>query len=204
MVGVRDSKKAATRARIATAGLRLFLERGYEATTLDDIARAAQISRRTFFYYFKSKDEILLEWHGAGALSSALGPAMLEQSTDQRPIDAARHCLLDLAARYETNESAAMDRLMRSSEVLRARKDATELQMEHHLAEAMGTLWPEPGRRTELRIAAMMAIGALRIALEDWRADTTNASLVAHLERTFSALTDQLTDQPKTHLARRA
>ncbi len=58
--GVRERKRRETLQRITDAGIRLFVEKGYEATTLDEIAAAAGISRRTFFYYFKSKDEILL------------------------------------------------------------------------------------------------------------------------------------------------
>jgi AcrR family transcriptional regulator len=188
MAGVRESKKEATRARIAEAGLRLFRERGYDATTLDAIAAAAGISRRTFFYYFKSKDDVLLAWHGAGALASALHPAMLEQSTEQTPLEAAMHCLLDLASRYETDESKAMDALMRSSEAIRARKDVTEIRMEQDLADAMSTLWPDPAHRTRLRIAAMMAMGILRLSLDDWRNDTSDTPLAQHLERNYRAL----------------
>lgn len=190
MAGLREKKKEATRARIAEAGLRLFRDRGYDATTLDDIAAAAGISRRTFFYYFKSKDDVLLAWHGVGAVSSALGPAMLEQPPGQPPLEAAMRCLLSLASRYETNESKAMDALLRSSEALAARKDAVELQMEQDLAGAMSVLWPAPARRTELRLAAMIAIGTLRLSLDDWRSDDTNASLGRHLERNFRALSE--------------
>lgn len=188
MAGVRESKKEATRARIAEAGLRLFRENGYDATTLDDITAAAGISRRTFFYYFKSKDDVLLAWHGVGALSSALRPAMLEQSSDQAPLHAAMRCLLGLAARYETAESKAMDALIRSSDALSGRKDVAEIQMERDLVDAMSALWPDPAQRTRLRIAAMLAIGTLRLALDDWRDDPSDTPLAQHLERTWRAL----------------
>ena len=56
--------------RIAETGLKLFSRNGYEATTLDAIAEAAGISRRTFFYYFKSKEEILLDWQMRGFSAS--------------------------------------------------------------------------------------------------------------------------------------
>ncbi len=58
--GLRERKRRETLRRIAEEGLKLFLTNGYEATTLDEIAEAAGISRRTFFYYLKSKEEILL------------------------------------------------------------------------------------------------------------------------------------------------
>jgi len=56
--------------------------------TLDDIAEAVGISRRTIFYYYKSKEDILMASQGGGFLN-ALYPAMLEESPDQSPIDAA-------------------------------------------------------------------------------------------------------------------
>src|SRR5258705_515106 len=58
--GLREQNRQHTLQRIAEVGIELFLAKGYEATTLDEIAAAAGISRRTFFYYFKSKEDILL------------------------------------------------------------------------------------------------------------------------------------------------
>lgn len=51
---------AETHARIQAEAIRLFLERGFETTTLDDIAEAADVSRRSLFHYFESKEEIVL------------------------------------------------------------------------------------------------------------------------------------------------
>ena len=64
--GLRERKRRETLRRIAEQGLKLFLTNGFEATTLDQIAEAAGISRRTFFYYFKSKEDILMAWQGGG------------------------------------------------------------------------------------------------------------------------------------------
>jgi AcrR family transcriptional regulator len=57
-----DCLRRETRQRIAEVGQRLFLTRGYEGTTLDVIAAEADISRRAFFSYFKSKDDIIFFW----------------------------------------------------------------------------------------------------------------------------------------------
>jgi AcrR family transcriptional regulator len=59
-VGLRERKKQRTRQALIEAALRLFDEQGYEETTVDQISAAAEISRRTFFSYFPSKEDLLL------------------------------------------------------------------------------------------------------------------------------------------------
>jgi len=60
--GLRERKRQQTRERLTRAAMALFLERGFEATTLDDIAAAADISRRSFFHYFESKEDVVFAW----------------------------------------------------------------------------------------------------------------------------------------------
>src|ERR1700688_1581108 len=180
--GLRKQKRRETHQRIAQTGLKLFIANGYEDTTLEAIAEAAGISRRTFFYYFKSKEEVLLAWEGSGFVE-ALRPAMLEESPHQAPLDAVRHCLLKLISRYETKESIIVDRLLRSTEALRARKQAIFIEMEEALFAAMRELWPQPQRRTTLRMVAMVSIGAMRLAVEDWRYAGGKRSLADYLTR---------------------
>lgn len=59
-MGLREQKKAATRAEISRQALRLFQEQGYEATTTEQIAAAANVSPSTFFRYFPTKGEAVL------------------------------------------------------------------------------------------------------------------------------------------------
>jgi AcrR family transcriptional regulator len=58
--GLRERKKARTRAELQRHALRLFRDRGFAATTADDIAAAAEVSRSTFFRYFPTKEDVVL------------------------------------------------------------------------------------------------------------------------------------------------
>lgn len=184
--GLRERKRRQTRQRIVEEGLRLFLANGFEATTLDDVAAAADISRRTFFYYFDSKEDIVMAWQsGTG---EAVRAAIREESPDQAPLDAVLNTLLKMTAQYTSEQMVAIDRLLRSTESLRARKQAGYVQREQELFEALTELWPRPERRTALRVVAMVSVGAMRLAMEAWHQDGGKRPVGAYLREMFAAL----------------
>lgn len=183
--GLRARKRRETRQRIIEAGLRLFLERGYEATTLDAIAEAADISRRTYFSYFASKDELLIAWQEGS--DEAMAAALRDAAPGRAPLDAVRHALLDVLGRYESADFIAIDDLMRSTEVLRARKQGTYERQERALAAMLLELWPRRDPRS-LRLVAMVAVGALRLAFEMWLEDGRARPLHRYLDAAFDGL----------------
>ena len=189
--GLRERKRRETRQRLAEVGLRFFVENGYEATTLEAVAIEAGISPRTFFYYFKTKDELLQFWHRRGFLD-ALGPAMLRESREQRPLTAIRNCLLKLAPRYDTENSVIVDRILNSTESLRLRKQAIFTALEETLVAALSEMWPEPDKLASHRIAAMIATGAVRLAMEARRQDSKNRSLAVHARKAFARVDEQI------------
>jgi AcrR family transcriptional regulator len=195
---LRERKRQLTLDRIAETGLKLFMEHGYEATTLDAIAAASGISRRTFFHYLKSKEDVLLE-HESGKFLHVLRPTFLKQSPKQSPIDAARKTFLALASTYETKESIIADRILRSIETLRLRKEALLVQMEQVLADAMYELWPDETRWPALRLAAMMAMGTLRFAKDNWRQEDAAHPLTHYIDEAFDLLAQQSKRRSGTH-----
>ncbi|AVO52217.1 TetR/AcrR family transcriptional regulator [Ectopseudomonas mendocina] len=189
--GLRERKRRETRQRIAEVGQRLFLTNGYESTTLDAIAAEAGISRRTFFSYFKSKDDVILSWQEAGW--AGIHAELLQVSPDTSPLDAVRDVLVSHISRYTTEEMAAIDRLMRSSESLLARKQAYYAEQEKLLFATLCEVWRQPERRMTLRVVAMAALGAMRLAILAWQEQTGQPKPVASfLEEAFEILKSEL------------
>ncbi|HYM83991.1 MAG TPA: TetR family transcriptional regulator [Candidatus Dormibacteraeota bacterium] len=90
--GLRERKKAKTRASIQEHALRLFRERGYDATTVEQIAEAAEVSPSTFFRYFGSKEDVVLY----DPFDPVLIEAFLAQPASLSPIAALRAAMHDV------------------------------------------------------------------------------------------------------------
>ncbi|PYE22653.1 TetR family transcriptional regulator [Rhizobium sp. PP-F2F-G20b] len=160
--GLRERKKRETKKRITETGIALFLQKGIDRTTLDEIAEAAGISRRTFFYYFASKDEILLSLQSG--IGEMLSDAVRKASPTSTPIDAVRDAVVSVCSAIPTADMIEMDWLMRTSPSVQARKQVSYVQQEGEIFEALKERWPDPERSTALRIVAMLSVGAMRIA----------------------------------------
>lgn len=87
--GLRERKKARTRAAIQEHALRLFRARGYAETTVDEIAEAAEVSQSTFFRYFPTKEDVVVH----DALDPLLIAAYRRQPPELSPIAALREAL---------------------------------------------------------------------------------------------------------------
>lgn len=147
MEGHRERKKARTRRALLEAAVRLFGERGYEQTTVAEIAAAADVAPRTFFAYFASKEDVLF------LHAEDRGQAMLEVIAGRKPGEP----LGDLLGRmfeglvHSMAEDDELDfalsplraRLMFAEPALRARGLTLMLQEQPLLAGALCEVYPE-------------------------------------------------------------
>jgi AcrR family transcriptional regulator len=101
--GLRERKKARTKAAIQQHALRLFRERGYAATTVEQIAAAAEVSPSTFFRYFPTKEDVVL-WDDFDEMAIA---AFKAQPAALSPIQALRGTLRAVFADLPAEELAA-------------------------------------------------------------------------------------------------
>jgi len=101
--GLRARKKARTRAAIQQEAMRLFRERGYDDTTVEDIAEAAEVSPSTFFRYFPTKEDVVLR----DDYDDLLIDAFLAQPAELTPLRAFRealHSIVAVAADFSPEE----------------------------------------------------------------------------------------------------
>ena len=184
--GLRERKRQQTRERLTRAAMALFLERGFEATTLDDIAAAADISRRSFFHYFASKEDVVFAWHEE--TTAALIAAVEARPASESMLTAAENAISAMARQLEPVEAIAMARLKRDNPALQARDQVKYEKLERALAAALEKRAGHKTERLQARLVAMIATGAMRIGGELWAAEGAREKPEALVKRTFAAI----------------
>jgi AcrR family transcriptional regulator len=164
--GLRGRKRAETHARIQAEAMRLFFERGFDATTLDDIATAADVSRRSLFHYFASKEEIVFS-------TKAEFPSLIAEAIGRRPAEEpllgmVENALVDLATRFQSAETRALAKLIHDTPALSAGDQAKYEKVERVLAKALADRKGLPESDIACRVTAAAAIGILKLATEAW------------------------------------
>jgi AcrR family transcriptional regulator len=161
--GLRERKKARTRAEIRLHALRLFREQGYHETTTEQIAAAAGISPATFFRYFATK-----EWT---VLSEDLEPTMLaalaEQPADLPVLSALHRAITCGLARLERAEEYEREELIAAVPELRAAQLDEIGRTVERLASAAAARLRRPPGDLESRVFAGALTGAVLAALGD-------------------------------------
>lgn len=163
---LRDRKRARTRERIVAEGLQLFLTVGFDATTVADIAAAAEVSPATVFRYFGTKEALLFANHEAEEQALCQAVRRHRGLRDPRSVMAA--AVLDLADSLSPDDEqyAARIRVITSSPVLLGAALRTRAAWE---AVAAQELAAEPGGPDVAdTVAAGAAVGALHTGVSLW------------------------------------
>ncbi|MFI0774812.1 TetR/AcrR family transcriptional regulator [Streptomyces sp. NPDC021212] len=162
--GLRERKKIQTRQAIRRAAYRLFAEQGYDATPVDRIAEAADVSPSTVFRYFPTKEDIVL----TDEYDEAMAAGVRDRPPGEPPISSLRRVLIDMAGRLtgdEREEMLTRLTLIRQVPALRARMGEgmarTGIMLGEVLAERSGRS-PED---FEVRVLVGAVLGALQEAV---------------------------------------
>lgn len=167
--GLRERKKQRIRAQLTDAALRLFSERGFDGVTVEEIAAEVEVSPRTFFRYFGSKEDVL--FGDSDETLAELRDVLASRPLDEPVLTAVRHAILALAQAYETERDLILlrGRIMRDTTSLRAHGLERQTAWEGAITEAVADrLGADPAADLRPRMVAGCAVVALRAAATTW------------------------------------
>jgi AcrR family transcriptional regulator len=159
--GLRERKKQRTREQIVEAAFRLFDERGYQATTVADIAAAADIAPRTFFAYFPSKEAVV--FFDYEPIIAALKAAIEQRPEGESTIDALRRWLEESlpAERHESDKEQLRHCLIADEPGLAAHHRHLLSRFEDILREGVARDLGDPPDSLRPKLVAAAATAAL-------------------------------------------
>ena len=174
--GLRERKKARTRASIREHALRLFRENGYQHTTVEKIAEAAEVSPSTFFRYFPTKEDVVLQ----DDMDVRMIEALEQQPPELGPIAAVRTAARQMFASYT---GADMDVLRETTALtltvpeIRARALDEFARTISAVAEALAKRADRPADDLAVRTAAGAIIGVIMAITMPWEGWSEGRSL---------------------------
>lgn len=159
--GLRERKKQRTREQIIEAAMGLFAERGYQATTIADIATAADVAPRTFFAYFPSKEAVV--FHNVDRNLDALAGALRDRLPGETAFDALRRWIDGMFDEWiaEGDETLLRKRLCHENEGLANFEGGMLTRIHELLIEAVAVDLHEPEDALQPRLVAAAAMAAL-------------------------------------------
>ncbi|MEU5185215.1 helix-turn-helix domain-containing protein [Streptomyces longwoodensis] len=160
--GRRERKKAVTRQKIADAALRLFLERGYDAVGIRDVAAEADVAVTTLFSHFASKEALVFEQDED--FEQRLTRAVTDREPHEPLIPALRREIQALVRHCTADSAAPIWRMIDASPALREYEESMRLRHAESLARAIAAdpgLSPTP---TACRAIARFVIDAYSLA----------------------------------------
>ena len=166
---LRERKKVRTRDAIVTAALELFADRGYEATTVEMIAEAAEVSPATVFRYFAGKDEIAFSERDRRL--PMLAAALRDRPAEESDLVAAGRALRQVFTDPEAEARIHRQRqALASSVVLRGKAEEVLADWQETIRQSLVARGSGDRSDPDARVRAALVMTGFRVALEDWLA----------------------------------
>ncbi|MCY1082994.1 TetR family transcriptional regulator [Archangium lansingense] len=185
---LQERKQKLARANIAELAAAPLIERGFDDVTIDDLAKAAGISKRTFFRYFSTKEEVVTsQFDEAG---TALLTAFRLRPRDEQPLLSLRFAMGSVIDRLisDAERSRAMIQLIHRTPSLRGRFLVTQDQWIGQLSSAIAERLPKGPKAPMLaRLTATVSMGAVDAAMMTW-AESGDRDIRAVADEAFDAL----------------
>ncbi|MFD0560576.1 TetR family transcriptional regulator [Stackebrandtia endophytica] len=185
--GLRERTRRAVRAELAAIALDLFAENGFEETTVDEIARAAGLTKRSFFRYFPTKEDAVFA--GVDVTGEQIVHDLLVRPVDEAPWQSLRIVLVESERRiHASGQAVAGLKLIESTPSLRAKVHEKRSQWRQQVSR---TLCDRPGAELDEFTADLLtnaATAALDTASQAWLRSGGAVDRAALLDRAFGLL----------------
>jgi AcrR family transcriptional regulator len=170
---LRERKKEKTRQALEDAALELFAEKGFDGTTVDEIAERCDVSQRTFFRYYGTKEDVLFA-DGDERLQAMLAE-LARRPLDELPLRAVQAAFIYSTIEYAQDRERIVlrSRIFDGSSHLRSHKFERQISWEESVTAALverDAMRPTGGGEPtpHLRLVAGVALACLRAALHQW------------------------------------
>jgi AcrR family transcriptional regulator len=183
--GLRELKKQRTRVAIQEAALTLIAQDGYDATTCEQIAAAAEVSPATFFRYFPTKEDVVLR----DDYDPLMAAAVAARPARERPFLAVRRALAETVGQLPDHEMVTVrerTRLLLSVPALRARMHEQSEAARVALADVLATRMGRPPDDLAVQAIAAACAAAISVGVERWARD--GGRLSDHIDTALTAL----------------
>jgi AcrR family transcriptional regulator len=192
---LRELKRRAVRGHLSEVALELLADRDFESVTVEEIAAAAGVGRRTFFRYFASKEDVVLEF--LDRMGERLRESIVARPLGEPPLVAVHNALRPQMAAYAAaaDRTLALVRLLQRSPALRARELESRQALREKVAEAisqrLGLAGPV-GMRS--RLLAGVALVPLDVSITTWLEAETAQDVHAILDHAIASLAQELSE----------
>ena len=190
-IGLRERKKARTREALQEAAMDRFARQGFDGTTVEEIAEACEVSPRTFFRYFPTKEDVLFA--DGEVRRERLLAVIAERPIDEPAFVALRAAMRTLTDDYRDDRDALVSRfqIVAASPHLQAYKAEHQHGWEAAVVDVLerrALAQHASVARDELQLVTAVTTAALRVALDAWVADPSAPDLGVLLDDAFSRL----------------
>jgi AcrR family transcriptional regulator len=188
-----ERKREVVRVELATAAARLLADRHYDTITVDDIVSVAGVSRRTFFRYFPTKEDVFLAT--IDRYGRDLRARLVTQPPDASPMTALRAALTMESANADLDKAYELAKATNSVPALHARQLEHVASWRKELGAALGErLGIDVTADMRPELAAAIVLAGFEVAVNRWAESGDATSIFALLDECFGAVEDTVND----------
>ncbi|MFF9567322.1 TetR family transcriptional regulator [Streptomyces sp. NPDC014685] len=196
-LSLAERKRRLVSDELTEAALQLLALKGFDAVTVDEIVAAAGVSKRTFFRYFASKEDVVVQF--LAGMGADMRAALAERPAEESPAEALRHAVrvpVTTCAAHSERALRVVRLILRTPALLARfleRQDRWRDELAEELARRVGR---DAGSDLYPRLAAGTALAAFHVVLRRWSENDTAPDPVALLDEAFDLVSPALAPAP--------